>query len=238
MKPIILLVCLLAMLFSCKRDAGEIKLPKESNCFLDTIYKEDGFELRFYNSSNKVVKVIWSGNTWSYVQHIAYQGKLITITVEGEPGSQRIWLNDFGYADSMFSDIGVQGTTAYRFYFNNKQQLIEQHDYGFYPTFEWHTLSFFEYDNGNMIRKYIPRDRDTLYIDYFFDLTKENTLHSYEQTFQYLPTNKNLLTGLTHSDGTEKAYTFVFDANGKIINRSTEHADASISVEQFSWVCR
>jgi hypothetical protein len=237
-KPIILLCGFLTWVYGCKKDTAENQLPVESVCLLDTVYKEDGMEVRFYNSSNKLVKVIWSGNTWSYIQHISYQEKLITFTVEGEPGSQRIWLNGHGYADSMFSDIGVRGTTAYRFYYNEKQQLVEQHSHGFFDTFEWDNLSFFEYAKGNLIRKYILRDIDTFYTDYNYDLTKENTLQSYDQPLQYLPANKNLLTGITHSDGTEMTFTFIFDAKGKVIKRTTEHADATFSEEQFSWVCR
>lgn len=239
MKPIIIISSLLTLLYSCKREAVESQLQIESVCLVDTVYRNNGYEALFYNSNHKVIKAIVVNGSSSYVQHIAYDGSLVTVTVEGEPGKQLIWLNAFGYADSIFSNIGVQGQFAYRFKYNDKQQLLYQHHYGYTSTFNWNTQSFFEYANGNLIRKYIPRDIDTFYTDYSYDLTKENTLHTYEQLLQYLPTNKNLLIGIkTHPDGTETDYTFLFDAAGRVVKRTSGNAVGTFGEEEFIWNCK
>jgi hypothetical protein len=237
MKQTLFFALAISLLFSCKKETIEVRYIPENICLVDSVYTDNGYQAFFYNSNNKLEKAISKDGDQTFVQNIVYAGNLVTISVEGQDGQQSVWLNSFGYCDSILSEF-AGGEIIFRFKYNAKQQVIERHIYGDLGTFVLDQKNYFEYINGNNSREYTINDGDTSFTDYVYDLTKENSLQRHETLLQFLPANNNILTKIIYPDGTEDALTYVYDASNKVTKRTIEEEDGTLTTEQFIWICK
>jgi hypothetical protein len=244
MKKITLILIGLTLLAgtSCKKDKTEEPTPTPSAtvCLITKEANDDGsYTNNTYNSNNQIIasnsyNASDSSSedlTWTYV------GNKVTVTGGMGGAVQNLYLNSKGLIDSGRVSLSGLAELYIQITYNAAGEPITEATSGeiFGNPFEQTTT--IEFTNGNRTKETLDDGTTTDVTTYEYYTDKLNLSAKSEEAATLMHSNKNLLKRMTNSDGSYTAYTYEFDANGKVTKQTETSSTADVIVTNYTWKC-
>lgn len=236
MKHTLLVALAISLLFACKKETIEVKAPSETICLVDSINTDGSTQKIYYDNQNRFVKGVYFSEGDTAIQNATYEGNTVTITVDGEPTSQTIYLNKNGFSDSILIDFGDELLTI-KFTYNQLNQHIKSVLVGEVMGFNFNQTTTYEWLNGNIVKETTESEDETTVVQYQYDASKVNGLKSHEERMGLLPSNANLKTKIIFDDGSETLYTYEFNSKNQLV-KVLENSNGETVISDYFWLCK
>lgn len=236
MKQLTLFALLVLALGACKKDKNEDPKPSTSQtCLVDSINSEGMFQKHYYDAQNRLVKLISIG-TDTFIQNLEYNGNIVVVNIEGQDAEQVVYLNNKGFMDSLAYQIPL-GSIHAKVTYNANGQTSQLKVTGEVFGTEINQTTTYEWANGDIVKETTVEDGETTFVTHTYDATKSNSLAAHDTRSSFLPGSAHLMIKSVYSDDTEVSFTYVLDANKKVIKKSTIDADGTAD-EFYTWLCK
>jgi len=239
MKNSLLIAFAILFFFSCKKETIETPMPiPVSFCMIDSTNADGVAQKIFYDENFRFKKGIVYSGADTLIQTAVYQGSKVTLTFAGRPGSQIVYLNKMGYCDSLIWDLGV-GTIHVEYKYNALNQNTERVIYGVISGTEIDEVTNFEWLNGNLVKETTESAIGINVSTHEYDLSKKNTLQTYETKLTFVPSSNNLRTKTTRvlsNDETVILYNYLFDGKNRV-NKLQTVVNEEVSETFYHWTC-
>lgn len=237
MKQLTLIALLILTLGACKKDKDEDPQPTPTQfCLVDSVIGEGILQKHYYDTQNRLVKVIIIEDTDTTIQNLEYNGNIVVVKVEGQDAEQVVYLNSKGNMDSLVYEIPL-GSIHGKVTYNANGQTSQLKITGEVLGTEIDVTTSYEWANGDIVKETVVEDGETSFVSHTYDATKSNSLAVLESRLGFLPTSAHLKSKSVDSDGLETTFAYVLDANNKVIKKSTTDSDGTLS-EVYTWLCK
>lgn len=228
---------LIFLIISCSKDTVVTPSPTDKVCLIQKIEYNDGFsDVYTYDSLNRISNSIYKQDTMRY----EYNGKTVLVTKGGLPYST-IYLNDYGYADSIVMKYGELVEVKTINSFNSFGQLVlKSIKRNLFGQSSIETTSY-QYTGGNVTKEFVDfGDGQIISTDYEYYLDKvDETKKSLEEIY-FENKNLNLKKRAVVQNGNVVNYNYILAGDGKIIQSSKiiSGITNNIVTSYYTWICK
>lgn len=241
LTPKLATILLLALsIVACKKDKdddGNNQNPAIPVCRVATIEESGTIQTFYYDEKGRLIKAVGFDGTDSTYQRLVYNGNVVSITVDGQPGGQTVYLNSKGFLDSAEVETAL-GSIYVKVNYNAQYLPINQTIKGSIGPIEIDQQVAYEWTNGNITKQTVTYDGDEDYYMNTFNTSKPNQLNSFELASGFIPVSVNEIVKTIYSDETEDNYTYTYDADGRLKTKTLVDYDNETTVTNYTWSCK
>lgn len=231
---------LLTLSVACKKSEDEKPSgggSSTSSCLVNKITDgSGGTDQYYYDSQDRVTKVVSTDSSGSKDQTYTYSGNLVTVD-DGNGSTIKYYLNNKGLADSAVYTLSVLGEIRMQNEYNSVGQPVKSTVFGQFFGTEINQISYYELTNGNITKIRVVQDTAQSVTNMTYYTDKTNHAKRTEELSGFMYTSPNLIKSVTDSDGNITNYTYEYDSNGKHTKQTYDDGIEVVS-SVFDWLCK
>ncbi len=242
LTPKLATILLLALsIVACKKDkdddGGNNQNPATPVCRIVATEEGGTTQTFYYDEKGRLTTVVGFDGTDSTYQRLVYTGNVVSVSVDGQPGGQTIYLNSKGFLDSAEVETAL-GSIYVKVNYSEQFLPLKQTIKGSIGPIEIDQEVAYEWTNGNITKQTVTFDGDENYFVNTFNTSKPNQLYGLELASGFFPTSVNEMVKTNYSDDTEDNYTYTYDTDGRLKSRTLVDYDNETTVTNYTWSCK